>query len=312
MRFLSSLLLGVILTLGANGYSFNESGYAAENSVVSGFSGFVYVIDGCRDMSQVNRDFSNIKNLHNGRLAITFGGCDQAGYWDGLISAAGNAGIKLIPLVWFGYDGGDAWKNRAKVITQAVIKNPSPVYAVAIGDEPLYDWAAGDPQTLANAIWDMKNSFKNAGLSMPVSISEMAYGFQQSGNPKVVFDAIDMGMINTFPYFAQDAVEGGNANSWNDFVNDISYFQKNLNGKPILVTQTGWPSNADVWKPNNPNAVVSIASEQHYFELLESKCDWFKQSNIGWMARTYDDFGLPGWGIRYENGGAKFNFKPSC
>lgn len=35
-----------------------------------------------------------------------------------------------------------------------------------------------------------------------------------------------------------------------------------------LFTQTGWPSNADVWKPNSPNAVADIANEQAYFDLL--------------------------------------------
>jgi len=279
------------------------------------FSGFVYNIDGCTNEGQVETAFKNMVTTYKARIVITFGQCDTPNYFSDLIQIAGNAGIQIIPLVWFGYDGGDQWKTRADVITKAVINNPGPVYGVAYGDEPLYDWAAGDPSDLANAISTMKAQFKSAGVNIPVSISEMAYGFQQAmPGAQAVFDVIDMAMINTFPYFAQDAHEGGSSYSWNDFVNDINYFKANMNGKPILVTQTGWPSNEDVWPPNSPDAVVSIQSEKDYFDLLDKNCSYFKSNSIGWMARAYDDNGLPGWGVLDSNEKPKFTFahKLSC
>jgi len=279
------------------------------------FSGFVYNIDGCVDTATVHTAMKDMFVTYKARVFITFGGCDQANYFSDLIGYAGSVGIKIIPLVWFGYDGGTQWKTRADVITKAVIANPAPVYGVAYGDEPLYDWAAGDPQDLANAINSMKSQFKSAGLNIPVSISEMAYGYQQAmPGAQAVIDAVDMAMINTFPYFAQDAHEGGSSYSWNDFVNDINYFLQHFNGKPLLVTQTGWPSNEDVWPPNSPDAVVSIQSEKDYFDLLDKNCSYFKSLNMGWMARAYDDNGLPGWGVLDYNEKPKFTFAPklSC
>jgi len=174
---------------------------ASDPITVYAFSGFTYNIDGCTPTNMVKTNFQDMVTTYKARIVITFGQCDQNNYFPTLISTAGSLGLKIIPLVWFGYDGGDAWKTRADVITKAVIANPGPVYGVAYGDEPLYDWAAGDPPVLAAAINSMKSQFKAAGLNIPVSISEMAYGYQQamSAGAQTVIDAVDMAMINTFP-----------------------------------------------------------------------------------------------------------------
>jgi len=288
-------------------------GNASDPITVYAFSGFVYNIDGCTPHDQVYNAFKDMVTTYKARIVITFGGCDANGYFTDLINMAQSVNLKIIPLVWFGYDGGDQWKERANVIIKAVIANPKPVYGVAYGDEPLYDWAAGDPQTLADAIKSMQSQFKQAGLNIPVSISEMAYGYQQamSSGAQAVIDAVDMAMINTFPYFAQDAHEGGSSYSWNDFMNDMNWFKDHFNGKLLLVTQTGWPSDDSVWPPNSPDAVVSVQSEQDYFNLLDSKCSsYFKTNNVGWMARMYDDNGLPGWGVKDFNENPKFPFSP--
>jgi len=303
MAFLLLLFLFCVPTLSSN---------SSDPISVYAFSGFVYNIDGCTSESTVKANWQNMVTTYKARLVITFGQCDNANYFSDLISIAASVGIKIIPLVWFGYDGGNQWKTRASVITKAVIANPGPVYGVAYGDEPLYDWAAGDPQTLADAINSMKSQFKSAGLNIPVSISEMAYGYQQAMNSgaQAVINACDMAMVNTFPYFAQDAHDGGSNYSWNDFTNDLNWFKQHFSGKVILVTQTGWPSDPSVWPPNSPNAVVSVQSEANYFNLLDSQCSYFKTNNMGWMARMYDDNGLPGWGVLNSQDKPKFPFSP--
>ena len=83
----------------------------------------------------------------------------------------------------------------------------------------------------------MKANFKAAGLDIPVSISDLAYGWQISGNITPVADAVDFFMINNFPYFAFDAQFGGSETSWNDFLNDMEYYASIAQGKPLLVTQ---------------------------------------------------------------------------
>ena len=83
----------------------------------------------------------------------------------------------------------------------------------------------------------MKANFKAAGLDIPVSISDLAYGWQISGDITPVADAVDFFMINNFPYFAFDAESGGSDASWSDFTNDIAYFESIADGRPLLVTQ---------------------------------------------------------------------------
>lgn len=104
--------------------------------------------------------------------------------------------------------------------------------------KPLYDNDFGTPSALADKIKEMKSAFQNAGVGdIPVSISDMAYGWQSAGDISSVADVVDFFMINNFPYFAWDAQDGGSETSWNDFMNDISYFEGIAGGKPLLVTQ---------------------------------------------------------------------------
>lgn len=103
--------------------------------------------------------------------------------------------------------------------------------------QPLFDNDAGSPATLATYIGQMKSKFVSAGLDMPVSISDMAYGWQNAGDISSMVSAVDFFMINDFPYFSNDATTGGSAVAWNDFFKDLQYFASIANGKHLMVTQ---------------------------------------------------------------------------
>ena len=176
------------------------------------------------------------------------------------------------------------------------------------GDEPLYDHDAPSATNLAGHIKQMKRTFSSAGLhDMPVSISELAYGWQitDKSDAQPLIDVLDFFMINSFPYFAFDAQSGGSDVSWKDFVGDLEYYEGIAKGKPLLVTQvwilniprnggkiindvnaypqTGWPSNRNTWSPNSPDVVVSVESEKGFWDLLDGHCeDFFKSKRIGW------------------------------
>ena len=84
----------------------------------------------------------------------------------------------------------------------------------------------------------MRSNFTAAGLpAIPISISDMAYGWQSSGNYTPVLEAVDFFMINNFPYFAWDAEGGGSSTSWNDFITDMDWFKSVAGGRTLLVTQ---------------------------------------------------------------------------
>ncbi|TDL26978.1 glycoside hydrolase [Rickenella mellea] len=280
------------------------------------FSGFVYAINDCPNQDKLTTDFSKMK-ASGARTVLTFDHCDSSGYYGEVIKAAGTVGIHVIPLVWTLHSG--SWSSavtpQVTAVTKAVIANPGPVLAVAFGDEPLFDHDAGSPSQLASYIKQMKSDLKNAGLSdIPISISDMAYGWQSAGDIAPVAAAVDFFMINNFPYFNSNAESGGSSVAWKDFTNDIAYFESIANGRPLLVTQTGWPSNKDLWPPSSPNVVASVSSEEAYWKLLDSHCaDFFKAKNIGWMWRGWDDT-LDGWGVLKTDGTKKWDFsaKVTC
>jgi len=258
---------------------------------------------------------------HSARTVITFGACQSGGYYGQIIDAASSAGIDLIlladTLVTDGYNSGDV-SNTINNIVKAVKANPDPVLAIAIGDEPLYDSDLGGAGGIASKINSVKGQLKAAGLEIPVSISDMAFGWQQAGqtsSSSSVAKAVDFFMINTFPYFGQSASWGGNDNAWTSFTKDISFFESIANGKPLLVTQTGWPSNTAEFAPNSGSIVASTSSEEAYWKLLDSHCsDFFKKKNLGWMWRDYTD-AIQGWGLLGANGQPKFSTsgtKTSC
>ncbi|KAL5498330.1 hypothetical protein ACEPAH_2472 [Sanghuangporus vaninii] len=281
-----------------------------------GFEGFVYSITKCPSKAELFKDFSRMR-LKGARNVITFEYCGDGtdvSYYGQVIQAAGLAGLNIIPLAWTLLIGNQTLAGTAvpkiKAVTQAVIENPGPVLAVALGDEPLFDNDFGSADNLASYIRQMKADFAAAGLSdIPVSTSELAYGWQISGNITAMVDAVDFFMINNFPYFAFDAQSGGSNTSWADFLNDMDYYVSIAQGKPLLVTQTGWPSNEEQYAPNSPAVVASVNSEEAYWNLLDRHCeDFFKPKNIGWMWRNWDDTVL-GWGATYSNGTSKWNFK---
>lgn len=115
-------------------------------------------------------------------------------------------------------------------------------YTQIIGDEPLYDNDAGSASALAKYIGQMRQEFTSAGLDIPISISDMAYGWKQAGDISSMVEAVDFFMINNFPYFAGNAQTGGSDQAWSDFTSDVKYFQGIANGKPLLVTQVRYDS----------------------------------------------------------------------
>jgi exo-beta-1,3-glucanase (GH17 family) len=271
------------------------------------FAGFVYAVSSCPSKSKAASDFANMKKM-GARTAITFDICqgqDQQTFYGNMIAAAQQAGIMIIPLIPTLSTNIDGNMNA---IVNAVKANPGPVLAVALGDEPLFDNDFGNVGNVVSHINTIKSSLSSHGI--PVSISDMAYGWQQAGDISSLANAVDFFMMNNFPYFAGNAGNGDNA--WGAFKNDISYFQKISQGKPLLVTQTGWPSNKNEFP--SQSATASVAMEQKFFQLLNSHCaDFFKPNNIGWMWRSYDD-SITGWGVLDGSGNQKFalNAVTSC
>jgi exo-beta-1,3-glucanase (GH17 family) len=74
-----------------------------------------------------------------------------------------------------------------------------------MGTEPLFDNVI-TPQALAAAVINAKQNLSDIGV--PVTVSEMAYGYQIRPGSQAVLDVIDSINIHMLPFFASDATTG--------------------------------------------------------------------------------------------------------
>ncbi|KAK0448915.1 glycoside hydrolase superfamily [Desarmillaria tabescens] len=277
------------------------------------FVGFSYEVTACQDFNQLRSEFTDIRRRFNSRYVRMYGACDREGFYDDVISAAWEAGLGIHALVWFGFDGDDIWKTRRDTLFVALHANPKAKFVtrvVQFGSEPLFDNVL-EPGDLVAQVLAAKANLSSLGI--PVTISEMAYGYQERGGAKAVLDAVDLIDAHMLPFFSQQA-STANA-SWPIVLTDMNWFIDNGEGKKIYLSENGWPSvTSEGVQPNSPDAVSDIQNESDYYKLLDSKCSYFKTvqgGGVGWFAHIYSDTQEPGYGIYNTHGNLKFAFNPA-
>ncbi|KIY47143.1 glycoside hydrolase [Fistulina hepatica ATCC 64428] len=271
------------------------------------FVGFSYEVSACQSLEQLKSEFHNMRESFNARYVRLYGACDDNGFYDNVVEAAWDAGLGVHALVWFGFDNDDMWKTRRDSLFRTLHANEKAKFvtrAVQFGSEPLFDGVLS-VDDLASQVAAAHENLSPLGI--PVTISEMAYGFMENADAIPIFDAVDLVDAHMLPFFSQQASTGGAA--WPIVMSDISYFH--AGGKKIYLTENGWPSEtSDGVQPNSPDAVANVENEAAYFNLLDDSCPFFKQNDIGWFAHIYSDNQEPGYGILDENGSPKFLFSP--
>ncbi|KAJ3929773.1 MAG: glycoside hydrolase superfamily [Lentinula lateritia] len=294
----------------------STDGWWCDMDTEYGFVGFSYEVTACQTLGELETDFKNIRKQFEGRYIRLYGACDNDGFYDDIIEAAWTAGIGVHALIWFGFDGSDEWMTRRDALFATLhsnLKAPFVTRVVQFGSEPLYDGVLS-PQDLADQVWDAKEQLDDLGI--PVTVSDMAYSYEENDGAPEVIQAIDFVDAHMLPYFSQQASIANN--SWPLVLDDLDWFVDNVYGKKIYLIQNGWPSkNYSGVEPNSPYAVANVQNEHDYYTLLDSKCTYFKTvpgGGVGWFAHIYSDNMEPGYGIYGTNGKLKFPFAPrtSC
>ncbi|KAH9945671.1 glycoside hydrolase superfamily [Amylocystis lapponica] len=280
------------------------------------FVGFSYEVTACQSAQQLQKEFADIRSRFKSRYVRLYGACDNDGFYDDIVDAAWSNGLGVHALVWFGFDGDDVWKTRRDTLFAALHANKKAKFVtrvVQFGSEPLYDDVLPHQQ-LAEQVTLAKANLSS--LSIPVTVSELAYGYQERDGAQDVLDAIDSVNIHMLPFFDQNA-STANA-SWPIVLKSLDFFIKNGGGKKMYFDENGWPSvTSSSVQPNSPNAVSDVPNERAYYELLDSKCEYLKAvegGGVGWFAHIYSDDMEPGYGIYDSSGHLKFPFQPrtSC
>ncbi|KAJ7143994.1 glycoside hydrolase superfamily [Mycena epipterygia] len=290
-----------------------------DESTEYGFMGFSYEVTACQSLSTLRSEFLNIRNKFMGRYIRLYGFCDTPGAISNkVIEAAWDAGIGVHALIWFGFDGTDEWMGRRDALFWIFHSNPKAKYITRVlqfGSEPLFDWVLGPPVLAAQVTAAKANLLS---LHIPVTISEMAYGYQEheDDGAQDVLDAIDLIDVHMLPFFSTLASTANN--SWPLVLTDLDWFVNNGKGKKIYLTENGWPSvTSDGVQPNSPSAVADVQNEHDYYSVLDAHCAYFKTvpgGGVGWFWHIYSDNMEPGYGLYDSNGNLKFPFSPktSC
>ncbi|KAI0661200.1 hypothetical protein C8Q70DRAFT_932245 [Cubamyces menziesii] len=262
------------------------------------FVGFSYEVTACQSREQLIQEFSDIRNHFNSRYVRLYGFCDREGFYDDIVEAAWENTLGIHALIWFGFDGSDIWISRRDTLLAALHANPKAKYVTRVlqfGSEPLFDNVLPHA-TLAAQVLAAKQNLSS--LHIPVTVSELAYGYQERGGAQDVLDAIDSINIHMLPFFSQQASTSDQA--WPLVENDLNWFIAHGNGKKIV-------------QPNSPLAVADIPNEQGYYTLLDEHCEDLKAvvgGGIGWFAHIYSDNQEPGYGIYNSAMQLKFPFAP--
>ncbi|OAV92397.1 hypothetical protein PTTG_08963 [Puccinia triticina 1-1 BBBD Race 1] len=270
--------------------------------------GFSYDVSDCPSRDEMTNAFGWMRRAKKARYVRIYGGCDSQGFDNDVIEAAAQAGVGIYALIWFGFDNDTKWKGRKERLLQAIKDNPKAPYvvrAVTCGSEPLFD-SVLPVEDLVAQIQDLKRELGPFGIQ--VTLSEMPAGYQAHNDTPEIFNAVDFVSLHSFGFFEQNATTADRASV--SIRRDVEYGLRHGGGKKVVITQTGWPSNTDVWKANSPKAIASIEQEALYYKMLDRQCRYFKANRIGWFSHVYNDATLPGWGIMYGNGTEKFSFNP--
>jgi hypothetical protein len=178
-----------------------------------------------QSLQQLKKEFADMRNTFNSRYVRLYGACDDNGFYDDVIEAAWYTSLGVHALIWvslhatcmptssllesqFGFDGTDEWVGRRDSLFRTLHSNPKAKFVtrvVQFGSEPLYDNALS-PNELAAQVWSAKVNLSS--LNIPVTVSELAYGYQERGGAQNVLDAIDSINIHMLPFFSSKASTG--------------------------------------------------------------------------------------------------------
>lgn len=176
------------------------------------------------------------------------------------------------------------------------------VAGIAVGSEDLYrnsptgiaakDGLGEEPAVLADYIGQLRTALAGTPLSGALIGHVDTWTAWVNDSNQAVIDACDWVGMDAYPYFQNTMPNGINtgASLFNDA---LSATQAAVGGKPVYVTETGWPVSGST----SGQAVPSTANAKTYWD--EVGCSLFGQTNTWWYtledndaAQTNPSFGI--------------------
>lgn len=204
---------------------------------------------------------------------------------------------------------------RAAIASQGEALRPL-LAGISVGSEDLYrisptgllnnENPGVGPDVLANYIRRTKETLQGTPWAdVPVGHVD-TWTAWVNGSNQAVIDAVDWAGVDAYPYF-QTTQANGIENGAALFDDAFGATQAAVGGKPVWITETGWPVSGDV----SGSAVANVENAQTYYK--STGCKYFGQTNTWWyiLLDALPDTPNPSFGVISSLGGQPL-FDLSC
>lgn len=198
-------------------------------------------------------------------------------------------GMKTLVGAWL---GDDPEINEREVEGLIKLAKEGFVDIAAVGNEVMYRKDLSEDELL-----DFINRVKKEIPEIPVGYVDAYYEFMIK--PRIT-DACDVILANCYPFWESCPAE----NSLN-YMKQMYYQAKHVaNGKPVIISETGWPSKGEELKgafPSEKNALDYFINTQLWCMDEEIDCFYFSSFDESWKVGPEGEVGAH-WGIwdKYE------------
>lgn len=189
--------------------------------------------------------------------------------------AAKNKGLKTMVGAWISQD---EERNEREIASLIKLCNEDLVDIAVVGNEVLLRNDISEDQLLSYI-----RRVREASRSIPISYVDAYYQFNQR---PLIIDACDVLLVNCYPFWEGYAIE--QATVILEQMYDVAC--RAANGKPVIISETGWPMGGEV----NKQAVPSAVNSMQYFINTQK---WARQNSVDLF--YFSSFDEP-WKVKEE------------
>jgi exo-beta-1,3-glucanase (GH17 family) len=202
---------------------------------------------------------------------------------------------KTLVGAWLGND-----KEKNKLEIEALIKLAKSGYVdiAAVGNEVLYRHDLSEDELL-DYINEVKVALK--GLNIPVGYVDAYYEF--AIKPRIT-DACDVLLTNCYPFWEGTSIDYALMHMKNMFYQTLQF----ANGKKVIITETGWPSQGESLKgavPSHQNLIKYFVETQMWTQSDNIEIFYFSSFDESWKVGVEGEVGAF-WGLWNKNEQLKF------
>ncbi|WP_412983956.1 glycosyl hydrolase family 17 protein [Pontimicrobium sp. IMCC45349] len=203
-------------------------------------------------------------------------------------------GMKTLVGAWLGDDIG---VNKNEIENLIKLTNQGFVDVAAVGNEVMY---RGDltEEELLEYIYQVKKAVK---VNVPIGYVDAYYEFYER---MAITEACDIILANCYPFW-----EGCDQDYSLLYMKDMyNRALKAGNGKRVIITETGWPSegtNLEGAYPSEENAIKYFINTQKWSKEEDIEIFYFSSFDESWKVGSEGDVGAY-WGIWDKNEKLKY------